>query len=89
MTDRETAARERLREIAGELDALQARLREVAARLTPPPPGDEREDVVDAAMDGTMDAAMDVATELRAVIECVLIDRLQPALRDLQRVTRR
>jgi hypothetical protein len=85
MTDRETAARERLREIAGELDALQTRLREVAARLTPPPPGDERED----AMDVTMDVAMDVATELRAVIECVLIDRLQPALRDLQRVTRR
>jgi hypothetical protein len=80
MTDRETAARERLREIAGELDALQTRLREVAARLTPPP-GDEREDA--------MDVAMDVATELRAVIECVLIDRLQPALRDLQRVTRR
>jgi hypothetical protein len=86
MTDRETAARERLREIAGELDALQTRLRrlrEVAARLTPPPPppGDE--------LDVATDVTMDVATELRAVIECVLIDRLQPALRDLQRVTRR
>jgi len=85
MTERETAARETLREIAGELDALQARLREVAARLTAPPRPlvDEKDDMDEK------DDAMDVATELRAVIECVLMDRLQPALRDLQRVARR
>jgi len=82
MTERETAARETLREIAEELDALQARLREVAARLTAPP-----RPLVDEVDE--KDDAMDVATELRAVIECVLMDRLQPALRDLQRVARR
>jgi hypothetical protein len=78
MTEMENDTREKLREIAGELDALQARLREVAAGLTAPPRPlvDEKDD------------AMDVTTELRAVIECVLIDRIQPALRDLQRVSR-
>lgn len=82
MTEMENDTREKLREIAGELDALQARLREVALRLTAaaPPLPDEAEDA--------LDVTLDVATELRAVIECVLIDRIQPALRDLRRVVR-
>jgi hypothetical protein len=82
MTERENDTREKLREIAGELDALQTRLREVALRLTAPPRPlpDEAEDA--------LDVTLDVATELRAVIECVLIDRIQPALRDLRRVAR-
>jgi hypothetical protein len=82
MTEMENDTREKLREIAGELDALQVRLRELALRLTAPPR--PRPDETEDALDVTLDAA----TELRAVIECVLIDRIQPALRDLRRVVR-
>jgi hypothetical protein len=82
MNEMENDTREKLREIAGELDALQARLREVALRLTAPPPPRSHE------AEDALDVTLDVATELRAVIECVLIDRIQPALRDLRRVAR-
>jgi hypothetical protein len=72
---KETAAREQLRRISCDLEALCFRLLGVQASLPASPLEHDplRED-----------DAMDPATEIRAAIGCVLADRLDPALRDLQ-----
>jgi hypothetical protein len=70
----EAAAQAELRKIAKELSTLCLRLEALHDRLPVPP-----EET--AMLMG--EAEMDVATEVRSVIECVLNDSLQPAIRDL------
>jgi hypothetical protein len=77
LTDVEAAARERLQEAAAQLEALQRQLVEIHDSL----PVSSREDLI---LLGEED--MDVATETRSVIECVLNDSIQPAIRDLKSV---
>lgn len=74
MTEAEAAAQSELRGIAVELDAIRSRLVDLHARL-PVPPQET------AMLLG--EEEMDIATEVRSVIECVLADRLEPAIRDL------
>ena len=75
MSDREAAAREALRQTAGELESLRFRLLGIHASL----PVSPRED---AMLLGEEDP--DFPTEARSVLECVLHDWLRPAIRDLQ-----
>jgi hypothetical protein len=77
LTDVEAAARVRLQEAATQLEALQRQLKEIHDSL----PVSSREDLM---LLGEED--MDVATETRSVIECVLNDCIQPAIRDLKAV---
>jgi hypothetical protein len=72
----EERAREQLREVAAELEAIRFRLLGVYAAL-PVSPGERdplRED----------DDAMDATTRIRAAIGCILEDRIAPAFRELQ-----
>jgi len=62
------AAQAQLRLLARRLGEIQADLRRVSDSL--PPGGDPEE--------------QDVAVEIRAVIDCVLVDSIRPAIRDLQ-----
>jgi hypothetical protein len=75
MTETEAAAQQALREIVARLETLRARLLSIHASL-PVPPQET------AMLLG--EAEMDVATEVRSVIECVLKDSVQPAIRELQ-----
>ncbi len=71
----EADAQRQVRAIAAELEALRFRLLGVRASLRVPP--------MEAVMlAGEMD--MDVATEVRSVIECVVNDCIDSAIRDLQ-----
>jgi hypothetical protein len=74
MTDPETAAEAQLREIAA-LEALRFRLLGVQASL--PPSSLERDPLREVD-------EMDTATEIRAVVGCVLEDRIEPALQELR-----
>ena len=74
-TEVEAAAQAELRTLAEGLDAIRARLEKVHARLPVPP-----EET--AMLLGELE--MDISTEVRSVIECVLSDRLEPAIRDLR-----
>jgi hypothetical protein len=69
MNEAEIAARRQLRAVAEELETLQTRLQRVAATLPSPP------------REGTQPEA---EAPLRAVIECVLADSLEPAISDLR-----
>jgi hypothetical protein len=71
----EAAARDQLREIYRDLDAIRFRLLGVQATL-PRSPQEE-----DPLMDSD---TMDSSAELRGAISCVLCDRIDPALRDLR-----
>lgn len=75
MSGLEAAARAQLLEIERELGAIRFRLLGVHASLPPAP--------AELARDMEMEE-MDPATQLRAVIEAVLQDRIEPAIRDLQ-----
>jgi hypothetical protein len=70
----EAVAQGELREIVEALDEVRARLEAIHGKLPVAP--DET-----AMLAGEQE--MDVATEVRSVIECVLHDSLEPALRDL------
>ncbi len=75
MTQAETAAQEEIREIAKELDGICRRLLNLHERMPP------------ATLEALMFAGeedVDVTTEVRTVIECVVQDSIQPAIRDLQ-----
>lgn len=74
MTDAEDAAQAELQRVVEELDAIRSHLVEIHARL-PVPPEES------AMLLG--EEEMDVATEVRSIIECVLTDSIQPAIRDL------
>jgi len=74
MTETEAAAQAALQQIVQELDNIRGRLIEIHERLPISP-----EET--AMLEGKEE--MDIATEIRSVIECVLSDSLQPAIRDL------
>ena len=77
MTDTEVAAfQDRASEIAGELEALAAKLRDFHDGI----PVSPSEAVM---LLGEED--MDVATALRSTTECVLVDRLEPAIVELKK----
>ena len=80
MTPVEAAAQEELREVTRQLSALQHWLREILANLPGPPVGTTRED--------DPDGEPDIPTEIRATVECVLADYLEPARRDLDDASR-
>jgi hypothetical protein len=70
--DLEAAVREQLLPTISGLKVVQERLRVLQESLpVVPDPGDEE---------------MDAVTELRSVIDCVLLDSIGPAIRDLQTV---
>lgn len=68
MTDLD-AAQEQLLEFASRLAEIQDSLRSLAASL--PPSGDDLE-------------VQDAPSEIRSVIDCVLVDSIGPAIRDLR-----
>jgi hypothetical protein len=70
----EAEAQAALRAVVVGLEELRSRLEEVHAHLSPPPGEEAR--LVD-------EEGMSVSAELRAAIECVLRDSLDPAIRDL------
>jgi hypothetical protein len=69
------AARLQLRQIHRDVEAIRLRLLGVKASL--PASGTERNPLLE-------DDTMDAAEELRAIIDCLLQDRIAPLLRDLQ-----
>lgn len=75
MTDVEEAAREKLRNIAREVEEIGERLQEIHNQLPVPP------NVTGMLLE---EEEMDAATEMRTTIECVLQDNLRPAIRDLR-----
>lgn len=75
MTQAEIAAQAELREIAKELDTIRRRLLDLHDSLPP------------ATLEAVMFAGeedLDVTTEVRTIIECVVQDSIQPAIRDLE-----
>ncbi len=75
MTQAETAAQAELRKISKELDTIRRRLLELHESLPP------------ASLEALMFAGeedLDVTTEVRTIIECVIQDSIQPAIRDLE-----
>jgi hypothetical protein len=75
MTQTEIAAQEEIRQIAKELDTIRRRLLDLHESLPPAP--------LEAVMfAGEED--LDVTTEVRTIIECVVQDSIQPAIRDLE-----
>ena len=74
LTEAEAAAQAELHQIVEELDSIRARLVDLHAKLPVSP-----EET--AMLVGEVE--MDFATEVRSVIECVLNDNIQPAIRDL------
>lgn len=74
LTEAEAAAQAELHQIVEELDSIRRRLVDLHAKLPVSP-----EET--AMLVGEVE--MDFATEVRSVIECVLNDNIQPAIRDL------
>jgi hypothetical protein len=74
MSQAEDAAQSELQRIVEELEAIRVRLMDIHAKLPVPP-----EEI--AMLLG--EEEMDVSTEVRSIIECVLNDSIQPAIRDL------
>jgi hypothetical protein len=68
MSEAEIGARLKLEEIGRELEALRERLRGVAAGL--PQPAEDRE--------------AEGRAGLRDLIDCILLDQIDPAIRDLR-----
>ncbi|HEX9940661.1 MAG TPA: hypothetical protein VGG03_01495 [Thermoanaerobaculia bacterium] len=77
MSEAEAAAREQLRGITAELEAIRFRLLGVQASL-PESPAEH--------VHFLEEEPMDTRTEIRAVIGCVLEDRLTPAIQDLREI---
>jgi hypothetical protein len=75
MANIEVDAQEQLRQIARELRSVHYRLLGIVASLPP------REEA--ALLDDGEFADPDAAAEIRAAVECVLIDRIRPAIQGL------
>jgi hypothetical protein len=73
-TQLEADAQAELRGLVEDLDAIRFRLVDIHARLPVPP--EETAMLVG-------EKEMDISTEVRSVIECVLNDSIEPAIRDL------
>ncbi|HEY0510870.1 MAG TPA: hypothetical protein VGH73_03140 [Thermoanaerobaculia bacterium] len=69
-------AQDQLRQIARELRSVHYRLLGIVASLPVPPPEERLMDEMDAG-------GADAATEIRAAVECVLADRIRPAIQGL------
>lgn len=80
MTEAEAAVQEELREIVRNLEENRERLQGIAESLPLPPL--ERPELRDVDLAGDPD----FTSEVRRVIQCILIDNLEPALRDLRSV---
>ncbi|HKV12019.1 MAG TPA: hypothetical protein VJ725_27995 [Thermoanaerobaculia bacterium] len=72
MTDERNAPRQALRAAVRELEGLRGRLLDLADHLTPDEPGPGREDRGESAPE-----------LVETVLRCVVLDRLEPAIRDL------
>ena len=70
----EAAAKAELRSIVEDLEGIRGRLVDLHARLPAPPN--------EAAMPAG-EEELDAGSEARSVIECVLSDRIEPAILDL------
>jgi hypothetical protein len=79
MSDTEAEIRKVLARDARDLELLTHRLRQLLARLPASASRSEAEDLPDE---------WDEAAALRAVLQCVLADRLEPAVRELQAAAR-
>jgi hypothetical protein len=75
MTKAEDTAQAELRPIVDRLISIRSELRQLVESL----PGALEEEAVPSNED-----EMDVTTEVRSIIECVLSDSIQPAIRDLR-----
>ncbi len=69
----EAAAKEQIREVAAELEAIRLRLLGVHVSLPAPVEAGEEQDG---------------EVTLRSIIQCILSDSLEPAIRDLQTAAR-
>lgn len=75
MTDERNAAQKELRAAILELEDLRRRLLELAKRLAPAEEAGPREE--------DEERSPDQPAKLGAVVQCVIVDRLEPAIRDL------
>ena len=75
MSEAEAAAQAELPHIVDRLTAIRSQLRQIVESLA----GDPEEEATSLDED-----EMDVKTEVRSIIECVLNDSIQPAIRDLR-----
>ncbi len=75
MSEAEAAAQAELPHIVDRLTAVRSQLRQIVESLS----GDPGEEASSLGED-----EMDVTTEVRSIIECVLNDSIQPAIRDLR-----
>jgi hypothetical protein len=73
MSEAEAAAQAELPHIVDRLTAIRSQLRQIVESLSGDP---------EAAPLG--EDEMDVTTEVRSIVECVLNDSIQPAIRDLR-----
>ena len=75
MSEAEAAAQAELPHIVDRLTAIRSQLRQIVESLAADP------EVEASSLD---EDEMDVTTEVRSIIECVLNDSIQPAIRDLR-----
>lgn len=75
MTTAEAVAQEQLRAVVEELGSIRLVLKGIRSSLPEPAREEHLEDE---------ERPPSLAAELRAVIDCVLTDSLEPAIRDLQ-----
>jgi nucleotidyltransferase/DNA polymerase involved in DNA repair len=75
MSEAEAAAQAELPHIVDRLTAIRSQLRQMVESLAADP------EVEASSLD---ENEMDVTTEVRSIIECVLNDSIQPAIRDLR-----
>jgi len=75
MSEAEAAAQAELPHIVDRLTAIRSQLRQIVESLAVDP---------QAEASSFDEDEMDVTTEVRSIIECVLNDSIQPAIRDLR-----
>ena len=73
MTKRKAEAERQVARVVDQLETVRSELHEIARSLPEPPEGAE-----------DLDETADAEVELRRIVECVLADRIEWALRDLR-----